>query len=144
MGPNGLITVRGRRSGLPRTTPVTIISTSGRQWVTGVYGEVDWVRNLRAASRATLTVRRRTQEVTAVELEPGEAVAFFRDVFGPLVRQYGGLAAWIVRTIDKVDIDDPEGAAAGRPVFELVAAGLQGLPGVARLAVADDDGVAVQ
>jgi hypothetical protein len=33
MGFNGLITIRGRKSGLPRTTPVAIIEVSGRRWV---------------------------------------------------------------------------------------------------------------
>jgi hypothetical protein len=33
MGFNGLITIRGRKSGLPRTTPVAIIAVSGRRWV---------------------------------------------------------------------------------------------------------------
>ena len=88
--------------------------------MTGVYGEVDWVRNLRAAGRATITLRRQKHEVTAIELAPTEAVAFYRDVFAPLVRRYGALAAWIVRNIDKVDIDNPVEAADGRPVFELL------------------------
>lgn len=119
MGPNGLVTVRGRKTGLPRTTPVTIIEASGRRWLVGVYGEGDWVRNLRAAGHATIFRRGKRQEVTATELAPGQAEAFFRDTFAPLVRRYGGLGAWIVRHIDKIDIDDPVGAAAGRPVFEL-------------------------
>jgi hypothetical protein len=33
LGLNGLITIRGRKSGLPRTTPVAIIEVAGRQWV---------------------------------------------------------------------------------------------------------------
>src|SRR5262249_14757165 len=33
MGFNGLVTIRGRKSGLPRTTPVAIIEVSGRRWV---------------------------------------------------------------------------------------------------------------
>ena len=119
MGPNALVTVRGRKSGLPRTTPVTIIQVSGRRWLMAPFGEVNWVRNLRAAGRAIITVRRRKEEVTAVELGSTEAGEFFRDVLSPLVRRYGWLAEWIVRTIDKVDIDHPVEAAEGRPVFEL-------------------------
>ena len=33
LGPNGLITIRGRKSGLPRTTPLAIIAVAGRRWV---------------------------------------------------------------------------------------------------------------
>jgi deazaflavin-dependent oxidoreductase (nitroreductase family) len=59
LGFNGLITIRGRKSGLPRTTPVAIIAVSGRRWVWAPWGEVQWVRNLRVAGRATITVRGR-------------------------------------------------------------------------------------
>jgi len=119
MRPNGLITVRGRRSGLPRATPITILEASGGRWVLAPFGEVSWVHNLRTASRATITRRRRKEEVTATELAPAEAVVFFRDVLAPLARRYGWLAMWIVRNVDKIDIDDPVEAANGRPVFEL-------------------------
>jgi hypothetical protein len=33
IGFNGLITIRSRKSGLLRTTPVAIIEVSGRRWV---------------------------------------------------------------------------------------------------------------
>lgn len=118
MGPNVLITVRGRKSGLPRTTPVTLVENSGRRGLISPFGEVDWVRNLRAAGRAIITVGRRKEEVTAVELGPTEAVEFIRDVLAPQARRIP-LGAWIVRNIDKIDYDHPEEAAEGRPVFEL-------------------------
>ena len=75
LGPNALITIRGRTSGLPRTTPVAIIEVSGRRWIWSPWGEVHWVRNLRAAGRATLSVRRQAEEVRATELGPDERVA---------------------------------------------------------------------
>ena len=74
LGFNGLITVRGRKSGLPRTTPVAIIEVSGRRWVWAPWGEVQWVRNLRAAGGATITFRRREQEVSATELDATQSV----------------------------------------------------------------------
>ena len=48
LGYNGLLTIRGRKSGLPRTTPLAIIEVGGRRWVWAPWGEVQWVRNLRA------------------------------------------------------------------------------------------------
>src|SRR5437879_12981619 len=80
IGPDVLITVRGRKSGLPRTTPVTICENSGRRGLISPFGEVNWVRNLRAAGCATITVGRRHEEVSAVELTSAEVVEFIRDV----------------------------------------------------------------
>ncbi len=118
MGYNGLLTVRGRTSGLPRTTPVAVIEASGRRWVWAPWGNVHWVRNLRAAGRATITVRRRKEEVRATELDPTERVAFFRDVLGPVARGIP-FGVQFIRIADGVDLDDPVEAAEGRPVFEL-------------------------
>jgi deazaflavin-dependent oxidoreductase (nitroreductase family) len=118
LGPNGLITIRGRKSGLPRTTPVAIISVSGRRWVWAPWGEVHWVRNLRAAGRATITVRRRSEDVRATELDATQRVAFFRDVLGPLARGIP-FGVQFIRVVDGVDLDDPVEAAEGRRVFEL-------------------------
>jgi deazaflavin-dependent oxidoreductase (nitroreductase family) len=118
LGPNGLVTVRGRTSGLPRTTPVGIIEDSGRLWIWCPWGEVHWVRNLRAAGRATIRKRRRTDEVTAIELDRTQRIDFFRETYAPLVRRFP-FGRTFVRIIDSVDIDDPEGAADGRCVFEL-------------------------
>src|ERR671938_536979 len=118
LGPNGLITIRGRKSGLPRTTPVAIIEVSGRRWVWAPWGEVDWVRNLRAAGRVTITVRRRSQDVRATELDQTQRVAFFRDVLGPLARGIP-FGVQFIRLVDGVDLDDPVAAAEGRRVFEL-------------------------
>jgi deazaflavin-dependent oxidoreductase (nitroreductase family) len=118
LGPNALITIRGRKSGLPRTTPLAIIEVAGRRWIWAPWGEVQWVRNLRAAGRATITVRGRTEEVAATELDPRERVAFFRDILGPLARSIP-LGVWFIRIVDQVDLDDPVKVAEDRRVFEL-------------------------
>lgn len=118
LGPNGLITVRGRKSGQPRTTPVAIISVDGRRWVWAPWGEVHWVRNLRAAGAAIITMRGVRVEVRAVELDPDERVGFFRDVLGPLARSIP-LGVSFIRVVDGVDVNRPLEAADGRPVFEL-------------------------
>src|SRR5690242_14390915 len=122
MGPNALITVRGRKSGVPRTTPVALVEIEGRRWVIGAFGEVNWVRNLRAAREATLTVGRRHEDVEASELDVQARAAFFRDTLGPYVRRLpvGGL---VLKLLGATEIlDDPAGAAERRPVFELRAA----------------------
>src|SRR6266849_4988353 len=51
LGPNALLAIRGRKSGLMRTTPVAVLATGGRRWVIGTFGDVNWVRNLPRRSR---------------------------------------------------------------------------------------------
>jgi deazaflavin-dependent oxidoreductase (nitroreductase family) len=121
MGFNGLLTVRGRRSGTPRTTPLAIIEDGGRRWVWSPWGEVQWVRNLRAAGHATITVRGTEQEVRAMELDPEERVRFFRETLEPVARRMRG-GVQFLRMVDGVDVTDAESAAEGKVVFELHAA----------------------
>lgn len=118
MGPDVLLTVRGRTTGLPRSTPVTVSDAGGRRGLISPFGEIHWVRNLRAAGNATISSGRRREDVTAIELVGPDAVAFIRDVLAPHARRsrFGG---WFVRTIDGIDVDHPEEAAVGRPVFEI-------------------------
>jgi deazaflavin-dependent oxidoreductase (nitroreductase family) len=119
MGPNALLSVRGRKSGQTRTTPVALLQVGGRRWVIGTFGDVNWVRNLRAAGEGTITLGRRHELVRAEELTHDERVSFFTEVLGPYVR--GGVIRRRMISILKADdiTDDPAGAAEGRPVFEL-------------------------
>ena len=119
MGPNALITVRGRKSGIPRTNAVAVIETGGRRWVVGTFGEVNWVRNLRTSGEAVLTRGRRREHVHAVELNPAEAKRFFSAVLIPYVGT-SALRRSLLGLLGAAGIlDDPDTAAAARPVFEL-------------------------
>ena len=69
MGPNVLLTVRGRTSGLPRSAAVAVVELDGRRWVIGAYGDVQWVRNLRAAGSAEIRVHGTNEPVVARELD---------------------------------------------------------------------------
>ncbi len=73
-----LLTVRGRKSGQPRTTPLWLSEHDGQRWLVCPYGQAQWVRNLRAAGEATLTRGRRTEHVYAVELSPQEAAPLLK------------------------------------------------------------------
>jgi deazaflavin-dependent oxidoreductase (nitroreductase family) len=122
MGPNALITTRGRKSGEPRSTPIALIEIEGRRWVSSPYGDVNWVRNLRASGEATITVGRKRKAVTAIELSNEDRVEFFRDRMGPYVRRIPlGLGRFMIGTVLGAGeiLDDPVGAAERHPVFEL-------------------------
>jgi deazaflavin-dependent oxidoreductase (nitroreductase family) len=73
LGRMALLTVPGRKSGLARTTPVAVIEQAGRRYLASPYGEVDWVRNLRAAGKATLSRGRHSETISTVELTAEEA-----------------------------------------------------------------------
>ena len=51
-----VLTVVGRRSGVPRATPLTVHETGGERFVVGGFPAADWIRNVRAAGgHATLS-----------------------------------------------------------------------------------------
>lgn len=119
LGPNLLLTVRGRKTGAPRSTPVAIVRVAGRRWVQSPFGEVQWTRNLTAAGEATLSRGRHSERVTATRLSADEAAGFYRDVLGPDL-QRTPLSRLIGRALGLTAlIADPEGAAATHAVFEL-------------------------
>ncbi len=119
LGPNALLTVRGRRTGQAHTTPVAVIAVGGRRWVQSPFGDVNWVRNLRAAGEGTLTLGRRQEPVRAAALSTDEAAAFFGEVLGPYVRR-SALSTFLAGRLGLGDvIDDPAGAGRSHPVFEL-------------------------
>jgi deazaflavin-dependent oxidoreductase (nitroreductase family) len=119
LGPNALLTVRGRKSGLMRTNPVAVLATGGRRWVIGTFGEVNWVRNLRAAREAVLTTGRRRESLQAVELTQPEVADFFANVVVPYVGN-SAIKRWLLGLLGAREIlRDPAAAALSRPVFEL-------------------------
>jgi deazaflavin-dependent oxidoreductase (nitroreductase family) len=73
-----VLTVPGRKSGKPRSTPITPFTVDGRRYVVGGFPGADWVRNVRAAGVVTLTKGRRSQAVRAVELSAEDARPLLR------------------------------------------------------------------
>jgi len=76
VAPSGvyLLTTRGRRTGTPFSTPVTLVEHGGGRWLVAPYGAVGWVRNARAAGRVRLTRGSRSEDLEIDELG-GEAAA---------------------------------------------------------------------
>lgn len=121
-GPNVLITIRGRSTGLDRTFPVALIALGERRFVQSPFGEVNWVRNLRVARAAVVTRGRDRRTVSAVELAPEVAGAILRDALAPYLRSR--LLAPLVRRFIDVRRDSPLEAyvaeARTHPMFELI------------------------
>ncbi len=73
-----VLTVKGRKSGAPRSTPVTPMTVDGRQYVVAGFPGADWVANVRAAQEATLARGRRVQKVRMAELSADDARPILR------------------------------------------------------------------
>ena len=120
-GPNVLLTVRGRRSGLPRTFPVALMQAGERLLVQSPYGEPNWVHNLRADRHAVLVRGARRDEVEAIELAPEIAAPLVREALAPFMR--GRLTAALARLFIPVGrdaaIDEYVELTRQHPTFEL-------------------------
>jgi deazaflavin-dependent oxidoreductase (nitroreductase family) len=121
MGPNVLMTVRGRKSGKDYTFPVATLEADGREFLFSPFGEVNWVANLRASGEATIRRGRRNRRMNAVELTPEVAGPILEEgmqpVFGmPMVGSM--IAGWY--GISRTSTTEEYLAAARRhPAFEL-------------------------
>lgn len=78
------LTVRGRKSGEPRSVPVNVVEHDGARYLVAPRGETDWVRNLRAAGVGELRLGARIEAFRARELPDADKP--------PVLRAY--LARW--------------------------------------------------
>lgn len=79
-----LLTVAGRKSGMPHTVPVAYVERDGAYYLAATAGgqpkEPQWVRNLRAASTATIEVGRDRRTMAVEVLQGAESDAAWKDV----------------------------------------------------------------
>jgi deazaflavin-dependent oxidoreductase (nitroreductase family) len=77
-GPAMVLTVSGRKSGRPRSTPMTPFKFRGDMYVVAGYPGADWALNAGAAGGGTLTRGRKSRRVRIVELTAAQARAVLR------------------------------------------------------------------
>jgi len=73
-----VISIPGRRSGQMRTTVVSPFTVDGRRYLLS-FGQLDWVRNARAARRAIISRARKQATVALIEIQPPESRAIVRE-----------------------------------------------------------------
>ncbi len=79
--PLQILTVKGRKTGRPYSTPVAILEQNGQRWLVSPYGERPWVKNARVAGQVTLRRGRRSESVLVKEeLDPAQS--------GPVLKRY--------------------------------------------------------
>jgi deazaflavin-dependent oxidoreductase (nitroreductase family) len=73
-----VLEVPGRKSGVPRRTPVNLLTLDHQRYLVAPRGHTQWVRNLRAAGGGRLLVGRRAEPFTAVEVEDADKAGILR------------------------------------------------------------------
>jgi deazaflavin-dependent oxidoreductase (nitroreductase family) len=111
-----VLSVRGRKSGEWRSTPVNPLSYEGRRFLVSPRGQTQWVRNMRVSGGGELRVGRRVETFTAQELPDEQKPA--------LLREY--LRRWkfeVGMFFEGVGPDAPDAKlleiAPGYPVFQI-------------------------
>jgi deazaflavin-dependent oxidoreductase (nitroreductase family) len=112
-----VLTVPGRKTGRPRSTPVTPMTVDGGRYVVNGYPGSDWVDNVRAAGQATLARGRHIERVRMVELSADDA--------RPVLREFPTLVPTGVDLMKRVGLltdgtpDEVEALAGRCPVFRI-------------------------
>jgi len=105
----------GRKTGKPRSTPVTPMDVDGKRYVVNGYPGADWVDNVRAAGEVTLTQGRRSERVRMVELAPEDARPVLRAF--PAAVPTGADLMKRVGLLTEGTPEEAEGLAGRCPVF---------------------------
>jgi deazaflavin-dependent oxidoreductase (nitroreductase family) len=109
-----LLTVHGRKTGKPWSTPVSIVRLRDERWLVAPYGDRNWVKNARAAGWVELRRGRRHERVVVEEVPPAVAVPVLRDYYR---------RGRVTRPFFDVSLDSSDGEwlaeAPRHPVFRL-------------------------
>jgi deazaflavin-dependent oxidoreductase (nitroreductase family) len=109
-----LITVVGRNTGEPYTTPLTVVETDGQRWLVAPYRGVSWAKNLRASGTAELSRGRMTEQVAVEPLDAHESA--------PVLKAYVRLEPSTRRAFEvgpDASLEEFEAIAPNHPVFRV-------------------------
>jgi deazaflavin-dependent oxidoreductase (nitroreductase family) len=112
VGSQHLLSVPGRRTGVQRSTPVSIVTLANSRYIVAAFAEADWVKNARAAGAGSIARGKQVEAVRLVELPASE-----RD---PVLRAFLEQVPGGVRFFDSPDPEAVAASAGRYPVFRLV------------------------
>jgi deazaflavin-dependent oxidoreductase (nitroreductase family) len=115
LGGAWLLTVRGRKSGDPHTTPVNPLALHGTRYLVSPRGETQWARNLRAANGAELRLGSKREQVTVVEVPEAERPA----IIAEYLQRWGGVTRSHFGTVKDPDAAELARLAGRTPVFRV-------------------------
>lgn len=113
VGSQYLLSVPGRKSGIPRHTPVSVVTLAGERYLVAAFAEAAWVENARTAGSGSLSRRKQTEAVRLVELPDDER--------GPVLRAFLRQVRGGARFFDSSDPDTVVASAGRYPVFRVIA-----------------------
>ena len=111
IGSQALLTVPGRRTGQPRSTPVSIATIGQTRYIVAAFADAAWVHNVRAAASGVLTRGRQVEPVQFAELPVAER--------GPVLRAFLQQVRGGRRFFGLAEPDDVVAAAERFPVFRI-------------------------
>ena len=111
-----VLEVPGRNSGLPRRTPVNLLTFEGHRYLVAPRGETQWVRNLRASGEGRLLVGRRAEPFRATELPDEQKPVLLRAY---LKRWKFEVGAFFDGVGPDASEEELRGAAPRHPVFRI-------------------------
>jgi len=111
VGTQYLLTVPGRKSGEPRSTPISLATVDGNRYIVAAFADALWVKNVRASDTAVLSRGREVETVKLSEIPVADRAPVLR-AFLQQVR--GGRRFFGPQTPDEV-----VAAAERYPVFRI-------------------------
>jgi hypothetical protein len=78
VGTMHVLTIPGRQSGIPRSTPVSLLAVDGQRYIVAGLDDADWVLNARAMRRGILHRGRTEEHVALSELPVTERAPILR------------------------------------------------------------------
>jgi deazaflavin-dependent oxidoreductase (nitroreductase family) len=110
-----ILTVRGRKTGEPRSTPVDIMQDGDQRWLVAGYGVTNWVHNARTAGEVQISRGRHQETLRVAELTAEDSVPVLRQY----LREVPVTRAYFDVTADSTD-EQFSAEAARHPVFRLI------------------------
>jgi deazaflavin-dependent oxidoreductase (nitroreductase family) len=112
VGSQYLLTVPGRKSGAPRSTPISVVALDGERYIVSAFSEADWVKNVRVAGEGSLSRGRQIEVVKLAELPEPERE--------PVLRAFLQQVPGGVRFFESPEPDSVVASASRYPVFRVI------------------------
>ena len=112
-----VLSVRGRKTGQWRSTPVNPLNLDGTRYLVAPRGNTEWVRNLRATGfEGELRIGRRVERFTAIEIADDDKPAILRAYLKKWKFEVGMFFDGVDATAPDTQLRD---IAPGYPVFRI-------------------------